>query len=188
MTHARYVYLWWSGCQPKVKKHKVRSRGRMLVLIYSNWPKRVGQLGLWLSSMIGGAHPLGLRAPVAQHHIREVGATRNCSLWVSAHSPHLPAHRSGGAVSNGKLHRCRPPLRFTEDLHSTVQWRRTPSAPTRSFSTTYAPRWLSLPVSSSLSVNLKVPCFIYTVKVTTHRSTPRWIFGSKKKVFAFRSQ
>jgi hypothetical protein len=39
MTHARYIYLWWSGCQSKVKRHKVRSRRRMLVLISTSWPK-----------------------------------------------------------------------------------------------------------------------------------------------------
>jgi hypothetical protein len=101
--------------------------------------QRVGQLGSWLSSLIGGAHPLGLRALVAQHHIREVGATRKSTLWVSAHSPHLPAHRSGGAVSDGKLRRRQPPLRSTAGRHCTAQRRRLHLHRRRSPSTSLAP-------------------------------------------------
>jgi hypothetical protein len=80
MTHALYIYLWWSGCQPKVKKHKVRTRGRMLVLISTSWPKGWANWALDSAPWSKGAHPLGLRVPIAQHHIREVEATRNSTL------------------------------------------------------------------------------------------------------------
>jgi hypothetical protein len=45
----------------KVKKHKVRSRGRMSVLISTSWA--FGPTGLLTQLPDQGAHPLGLRAP-----------------------------------------------------------------------------------------------------------------------------
>jgi hypothetical protein len=125
---------------------------QVLVLISTSWPKRVGRLGPWLSSLIGGAHPLGLRPPRRSAPYKGGGGTRNRNpVRVSAHSPHLSAHRSGGAMRDKKHHsRRRSPLRFTDNLHGTAQRRWTPSAQTRSSSSTYSPRWISVFVPSSL--------------------------------------
>jgi hypothetical protein len=139
MTHARYIYLWWSGCQPKVKKHKVRSRGKILVLISIGWPKGWANWALDLAPWSGEPTHWGSGPRRATPYKGGGGHEEQYPVRVPLAPPPCPPIR--GAASGGKLLlRRRSPLRFTKDLHGTAQRRRTPSAPTSSSSTTYTPR------------------------------------------------
>jgi len=96
-----FVMKWMSGEELKVRKHKVRSRGRLLGR--SPPPRPKGRDGLGPRTLIGGAQPsIGWWAPVVQCYKERGGARARHTRFTAppATTPHPYRSRGTGATGS----------------------------------------------------------------------------------------